>query len=323
MDLGELDQDSLQMLYNSMKNSIIDVASMDASGIAEMKRFVYDHGKTGDVLRVNVSLDEGPEPKKFLTEAVFIEEGCVLPTLDRNVFLPFERSDTDSGQVTISSSTFEFSSNRVKVDGTFVDFGSPFMVGGRRVVLARGSVVVLVEDTVVRIFPEEDVAEEIVEIDGTLAVGEVNATGLYQVEKKNVTPSSDDPEPKTYIESYVFHHHPSTDQRTCVFKKTHSVDFLQSRGSTLLELGYLNGTLENVLDYESSYVGIRSVEEGGQESVATISIEGLSFNSNESSVSFGALAEFRLKYEETSDTLQIQHRDESSGEYVTKREFGR
>lgn len=314
MDLGELDRESLRLLYNSMKNSIIDIASMDASGIAEMKKFIYDFGETGDVLRVNVSFDEYGS-KKFLTDAVFVEDGSVLPTLDSNVFLPFQ--ETDSGQVSISSSTFEFLNNKVTVDGNVVEYGSPFMVGGRRVVLARGSVVVLLEDSEVRIFPEQGVAEEIVENDGTLAVGDVNTTGFFQIEKRSNS------EERTYIFSYVFHHDASTDQRTCVSKRTHSVDFLQTRGSSLVELGYLNGNLENVVDYESSHVGIRSLDQGGQESVATFDVEGLSFNSNESTVSFGETAEFRLRYDETSDTLQIQHRTDSSAEYVTKREFGR
>lgn len=322
MDFGELDETSLQTLYDSMKDSIIDVASMDAAGVTEMKKFLYEFGTTGDLLRVNVGFDS--TPKKFVADAVFLEDGANLSTLDTNLFLPFE-GVPDAQDIMISSSKFEFVDDKVIVDGVEVGFGSPFFVGGRRVVLAKGSVVLLLEDSLVRVFPEEGVQSEIILNDGTLAVGDVMTTGIYQLEKKSVEDQFNS-SPDTSIVSYVFFHNDSTDQRTCVSKRTHTVNFLQTEGSSLLDLGYLDGSLEKVLDYGSSSVGIRSVSQsvsGVSESVATIDVEGLSFSSNESAVILGSFSEFRMKYDEDSDTVLIQHLDEVSGEYVTKREFGR
>lgn len=316
MDLGELD---LQSLYDSMKDSIIDVASMDAAGVTEMKKFLYEFGTTGDLLRVKVGFDSNP--KKFVADAVFLEDGANLSTLDTNLFLPFE-GVPDAEHIMISSSKFEFVDDKVIVDGVEVGFGSPFFVGGRRVVLAKGSVVLLLEDSLVRVFPEEGVQSEIIENDGTLAVGDVMTTGIHQLEKKSVEDQFNS-SPDTSIVSYVFFHDASTDQRTCVSKRTHTVNFLQTEGSSLLDLGYLDGSLEKVLDYGSSSVGIRSVSQSGSESVATIDVDGLSFSSNESAVVLGSFSEFRMKYDENSDTVLIQHLDDVSGEYVTKREFGR
>lgn len=322
MDLEELDDTCLRLLYESMKDSIIDVASMDAAGVFEMKKFLYEHGKTGDTLRVNVSL----EPKKnFVTEAVFVEDGAEVPTLDTNIFLPFE-GVPNAQDIMISSSKFEYVDDKVVVDDVEVGFGCPFFVGGRRVVLAKGSIVLLVEDSLVRVFPEEGVESEIVLNNGTLAVGDIMTTGIFQLEEKSV--DSD-----TSIASYVFFHDASTDRRTCVSKRTHKVDFLQTAGSSLLDLGYLDGSLQNVLDYGSSSVGIRSVSGSGADSgsivatTATIDFDGLSFSSNDAAVIIGSSSHgsssFRMKYDEASDTMQIQHLDENSGEYVTKREFGR
>ncbi|CAM9711450.1 unnamed protein product [Sphacelaria rigidula] len=307
-----------------MKNSIIDVASMDPAGVSEMKKFLYQHAKTGDLLRVNVSFGEDHDSsKKFVTEAVFLEDGADIPTLDTNVFLPFEGipdAKLEANQtLTISSSKFEFVDDKVVVDEVEVGFGSPFMVGGRRVVLAKGSIVLLLEDSLVRVFPEEGVQSEIVVNDGTLAVGDIMTTGVFQLEEKS--DNSD-----TSIAPYVFFHDASTDQRTCVSKKTHTADFMLTAGSSLLDLAYLDGSLENVLSLDSSSVSIRSISGLGEESVATIDFDGLSFSSNESAVILGSLSLgslFRMKYDETSDTIQIQHLDQSSGEYYTKREFGR
>lgn len=318
MDLDELDETCLRLLYESMKNSIIDVASMDAAGVSEMKKFLYQHAKTGDLLRVNVSFDED-QSSKFVTEAIFLADGAEIQDLDTNVFLPFE-GIPDAESITISSSKFEFVGDKVVVDGVEVGFGAPFMVGGRRVVLAKGSIVLLLEDSLVRVFPEEGIQGEIVLNEGTLAVGDIMTTGVFQLEEKSVADEPNDPTPDTFISSYVFFHDASTDRRTCVSKRTHAADFMLTAGSSLLDLGYLDGSLENVLSFDSSSMGIRSVSVSGAESVATIDFEGLSFDSNDAAVILG---QFRMKYDETSDTVQIQHLDETSGVYVTKREFGR
>ena len=324
IDLEELDESSLQLLYESMRDSIIDVASMDPAGVVEMKKFLYEHGKTGDLLRINVSFEMADATKTFVADAVFLEDGASLPTLDTNVFLPFEGApDAEEGyqDITISSSKFQFVNDKVVVDGEEVEFGSPFIVGGRRVVLAKGSVVLLLEDSLVRVFPEEGVQNEIIVNDGTLAVGDVMTTGIFQLEKKEESDSGSTP--STSLTSFVFFHDASTDQRTCVSKRTHVVDFSQTSASSLIDLGYFDGTLENVLDYGTSSVGIRSVSTSGNESIATIDVDGLSFSSNESAVILGSLAEFRIRYDDNTDTIQIQHLNVDSGDYVTKREFGR
>lgn len=321
IELEDLDENSLRLLYNSMRESIIDVASMDSAAVSEMKKFLYEYGTTGDLLRVNVSLDTGVnssiKPKTFVADAVFLEDGAQVPTLDTNMFLPFE-GVPDAKDITISSSKFQFINDKVVVDGVPVDFGSPFVVGGRRVVLAKGSVVLLLEDSLVRVFPEDGVQSEIIVNDGTLAVGDVMTTGIFQLDKKEESDSGSTP--STSLTSYVFFHDASTDQRTCVSRRTHTVDFLQTAASSLIDLGYVDGTLEQVLEYDTSSVEIRSVSTEGKESVATIDVDGLSFSSNDSAVLLG---EFRMKYDEDTDTVQIQHLDVASGEYVTKREFGR
>lgn len=316
LDFG-LGADELRLLYESMRDSIIDVASMDAVGVLEMKKFIYEFGKTGDLLRVNVSLGVSSS-ETFVTDAVFVEDGAHVTNLDTNVFLPFE-GVPDARDITISSSTFQYVDDRVFVDGQKVELGSPFMVGGRRVILAKGSVVLLLEDSLVRVFPEDGVQSEIVVNDGALAVGDVTTTGIFQLEEKMASDQGSNPD--TSIVSYVFFHNESTDQRTCVLKRTHTVDFMQTEAQSLVDLGYVGGTLEKVLDYGTQSVGIRSVSSvGGSESVATIDVDGLSFSSNDSAVILG---DFRLKYDEMSDTVQVQHLDATSGEYVIKREFGR
>lgn len=322
LNLDDLDDKSLCDLYESMKESskIIDVASMDTSGIKELKKFLYKYAKTGDMLRVNVNLEHSKDSRDFVADAVFLENGAEVETLDNNLFLPFEGigigdiSSSSSNSISISSTTFEFIDDKVVVNGQQVDFGTEFVVGGRRVVLAKGSVVLLLEDSLVKVFPEDGVQGEIVVNDGTLAVGDIMTTGIFQMEKKNETEDL-----STQVLSYIFFHNGTTDQRTCVSKRTHTVNYLQTSASSLVDLGYSDGTLQNVLDYSTSSINIRSVSENNN-SVATIDVHGLSFSSNDSAVTLG---NFRIKYDDETDTIQIQHFDDQTGLYVTKREFGR
>lgn len=306
MDLGVLDATSLRILYDSMKESVIDVAAMDNAGVNEMKKFVYDHGQTGDLLRVNVSVND----KQFLAEAMFVEEGGSVD-LTGNVFLPF---DSGKAGVTVASSVLKFDDDVMTVDGHEVEFGSPFILGGRRVVLAKGSVVIILEDSLLRDFPEEGVQDEIINNDGTIAVGNVVTSGVSQLERKE---NSGD----TSVVAYVFFHDQGTDERVCVAKRTHTVDFFETNGSSLIDLGNSDGNMEQVMGYDSSALQIRSLSTSGAESIATIDVNGLSFSSDESSVVFGSAAEFRIKYDDVSDTVQIQYLDGAT--YVTKREFGR
>ena len=315
--LDEMDDLSLQVLYDSMKDSIIDVAAMDSSGVKEMKKFVYDHGKTGDLLRVNVSVNDNT----FLTEATFLENGAELQSLDTNLFLPFDGladNDETCTEVTISSSKFKYENDIITLNDEDISFGTPFMMAGRRVVLAKGSVVIILEDTLAKDFPEDGVQDEIINNDGTLALGDVTTVGISQLERKEDSGN-------TSVISYVFLHDESTDERTCVSKRTHTVDFFDTATTSQIDLGYVDSsdikTIENVVNYSSSDVNIRSISSTGEESIATINVDGLSFNSDDSSINFPG--GWVIKFDEPTDTIQIQYYDTVSGTYVTKREFGR
>ena len=315
--LDEMDDLSLKVLYDSMKDSIIDVAAMDSSGVKEMKKFVYDHGKTGDLLRVNVSLNDNT----FLTEATFVENGAELQSLDTNLFLPFDGladNNETCTEVTISSSKFKYENDIITLNDEDISFGIPFMMAGRRVVLAKGSVVIILEDTLAKDFPEDGVQEEIINNDGTLALGDVTTVGISQLERKEDSGN-------TSVISYVFLHDETTDERTCVSKRTHTVDFFDTATTSQIDLGYVDSsdikTIENVVNYSSSDVNIRSISSTGEESIATINVDGLSFSSDDSSINFPG--GWVIKFDEPTDTIQIQYYDTVSGTYVTKREFGR
>lgn len=118
-----------------MNDSVIDVSRTDQEGIASLKQFVYDHGSSGDMLRLNVMLNE----KTFLTNAIFVEDGYVNSEITSNILLPFEGRNTDQ-HVKIGSKSIDYTHEikNVTVDGVSREFGESFVLGGRNVTLARG-----------------------------------------------------------------------------------------------------------------------------------------------------------------------------------------
>ena len=350
------DQDALlASLYQSMKHGgIIDIVAMEDSGISEMKKFIYKHAKSGDRLRLHVDVSNprgknSQNSQKILTEAIFVESGSSVPRFENNIFLPFEGGESESSSdevkyVNISDTEIKFEHDTVTVDNNPIEFGQPFVLDGRRVVLAQGSVVLIIEDSLTKAFPQEGVQDEVLENEGTLALGDIVTTGVNDIGTAQVALKQASGE--TSVISYVFVYDTVTGQRTCVAKKSNLVDFSGTKGSASgssnLDLWNGEGTLENVFQYSASAVTIRSVDttnaaidqdhdldpdqsqhQSQSQSVATFDINGMSFGSDDSAVILGKDGQFRIKYDEFSDTVQIQFLDTSLGEYVTKREFGR
>ncbi len=175
--------------------------------------------------------------------------------------------------------------------------------------------------TSLQVFPEDGVQDEIIANGGAVALGDVTTTNTILMETKE---SSGD----TSVASYVVFHDNVTDERRCVMRNLKTVDEDQTTCTTAVSMGHVDGTntrsVEDVIQYTTSGVDIRSVSAAGSESVSTMDIEGLSFNSDSVGVIMGASpTQFRIFYDDTTETLQIQFLDTSTSQWVTKREFSR
>ena len=314
--ISEEDIFELRSLYESMKSSIIDIARMEDEGILSLKQFIYEYGKTGDILRMNVNVHD----TMVVSDVVFVENGYETNEITENLLLPFEGKNEDQC-VTIDGKKiqYEFSTNNVEIDGSPVTFGDSFFLGGRRVTLARGSIVLIVQDVLPKPFPLEGLQSEIVNNNGTMVLGGVTTSSTILIESKN---DSGD----TVVTNYILFRNTVTDQRTCAIEYIKSSDILQTTGTSIVNMGYVDNTetrsLEKVLQYRSDETNIRSVNQVGEESIANINIEGISFSSDDSGLILGENAEFGIFYDSSTDKLQIKYYDTLSSQYVTKREFG-
>ena len=98
-------------------------------------------------------------------------------------------------------------------------------------------------------------------------------------------------------------------------------DSFNTSCATTIAIVNNDGNTESTIQYSPTGVDIRSISDEGKESTATIDNNGLSFSSHDSAVMLGNTSQFRIKYDETSDTVQIQYFDGQN--YITKAEYSR
>ena len=316
LNLTNLDDSSLNDIYLSMKDSIIDVTQMDCNGISCLKQFVYENGESGDVLKMNVSLND----EKLITTATFVEDGYSNPEITSNILLPFEGKEEDQ-TVTIGDNliTYEHDDNKMYVDGVQRTIGDSFILAGRNVTIAKGSVVIVLEDTLQKDFPYDGLQSEIVNNSGSVTYGDVSTTTSILIESKE---SIGD----TLVSSYVFFIDPVTDHRSCSVEYIKSVDLAQTSCTSRINVGHVdssnNESVEPVLDYSSQTVNITNIDSFTSGSnISTLDVNGISFDSNTAGIILGDSTKFGIFYDEVNDTLQIKYYDDISGEYVVKKEF--
>ncbi len=168
------------------------------------------------------------------------------------------------------------------------------------------------------VFAEDGIQGEVIANQGVVAVGDVTTRGLTLISEKESTGD-------TSVESFSYLYDDSTSERVCVSKRLNVIDEDSTYCTSSVQLSNKDSvgakTLETCLQYNGESVNIKSISSTGDEVTSTVNFDGLSFDSDEASITLGSLSEFRIKYDDVTDTLQIQSL--SGGSYVTKVEYGR
>jgi len=307
-----------KQIYESMKSSIIDIASMEESGMNDMKSFIYDQGEDGDLLRLNVSIKKDGYLKNEVIKAEFVKNSG-HEIKDNNLLLPFQ-DGIESENIVFGNQvvSHDYENGKVFVDGLERSIGDNFMLGGRNVSLARGSVVVILQDTLTRNFPRDGIQEEIINNTGSLSVGDITTTNSYLLETKQVGSS-------TSVSSYIYFTNSVTNQRICGIECIKTVNDGVTSTNAKINMGHMDDTntrtVQDVLEYSHETTSVRSIAQNLDENTTVVDVEGISFTSDSAALILGENAEFGIFYDDVNDVLQIKHLDTSSGEYITKREF--
>ncbi len=307
-----------KVMYERLRGGVIDISEMDDSVSHGFKEFITENGESGDILRVNVEISN----RDYNTEARLVKSGETIESAssDKNIYLPFGFRKEDQW-VKISSGdrsetlTYEKDSQSLVVGNQKYGFGESFVLGGRRVVLAKGSVVIVLEDSLPLAFPEDGTQTEITLDAGTVTMGVTMATNFIQIREKEDSGS-------TSVSSHVLMFDNSTDERLAVTEITKTIDESLTTGKcTWRSLGPTK-TLVDTMDYDPSGVNIHSLDPRGTTlNSSSIDTTGLSFSSDDSSIFFGKSSQVRLSY--LDDQIVVQFIDRDSGEYVTKAQFER
>lgn len=305
-----------QAMYDKLKNGVIDLSSMDNSVSREFKAFIVENGTSGDILRVNIDVSG----QLLNAEARLVKNGDTICSSDsdKNIYLPFSFSDKPQEVIMKSGDKVETLKYDIEEESLIVDsrrygFGESFVLGGRRVVLGQGSVVVIFEDSLPLSFPEEGIQTEITTDAGTLSSGAMMATNYIQIKSKE---QSGD----TVMGSHVYLYNPSTDQRLYATNISKSINSEMTIGECTWKSLNTSNVMSDTLKYCPTSVSIMAVS-GSEINTSIVDNTGLSFSSDESSIFFGKSSQFKLSYE--NNKVLIMHLNPETGLYKVKAQFER
>lgn len=282
--------------------------------------------KSGDVILATVTTNGVKQD----VETVAIRDGSRM-TVERkdqkNLFLPFstDRSSlqtvtlehSDSDEVTLA---YDPTENAFGYGGDMYSVGDKFELFGQMVTVADGSIVLLFSDTVAKTWP----------FASSKALAVVGAAGSHFM--KNITANvvnlmgdkEDGATGSTYNSAWM---HNTTDSSTQeITRMVHEVD--ETSENATVSIGVLhtdsssNQFIEPTLSMRYDSTVISAQNDSEQTVSATFQSTGLSFDTDDAAIYFGADQKFRIKFSEgTPSLLQIQSYDSSALDYVTRQEF--
>lgn len=286
---------------------------------------------SGDKILATVSVNGVPRD----VETVAVREGSKMKVEvgeQNNLFLPFSTDNENSLQtvtlqagdmggrrvpdVTLAYDRYE---NQFGYGGDMYGVGDKFELFGQMVTVADGSIVLIFSDTVAKAWP----------FDSSKALSVIGSAGSHFM--KNITSNvmniigekEDGQKGSTYSSAWVHNKTDSTTQEAT--RVVHELD--ESSENATISIGVLHTDaadqrfIEPTLAMKYDATVISAQDSADVTASATFESTGLSFDSDQASIFFGAAKNFRIAFTDgTPALLQIQSLDAGSGEYVTRLE---
>ena len=246
-----------------------------------------------------------------------------------NYFLPFSSDNKSKLQtVTLQHETedatlaYDRNVNEFGYGGDMYGVGDKFELFGKMVTVADGSIVLLFSDTVAKAWPfHSSKALAVVGAAGSHFMRNLTTNVLNLVGEK-----VDGEKGSTYNSTWVHNTTDSTTQE--VSRMVHELD--EDSENATISIGVLhtdansNQFIEPTLAMRYDATVISAQDSSDATASATFESTGLSFDSDQAAIFFGASKNFRIKFSDGDggpSLLQIQSLDSGSGEYVTRQEF--
>jgi len=244
---------------------------------------------------------------------------------DSSLLLPFSSENDGTQAVTLrkgpeeSTMVYDASCNSVAFRGALYAVGDKFEVFGKTVTVGDGSIVLVFSDVVAKVFPFT--AAQALSVVGTSGSSFMknHSCNISNLIASKTTGAKGD----TYSSCWVHDTDLSTTDE--VTRVVHTIDEDSNFGT--MSMGVLhtdasaNKFIEPAIQMTSTNTTISAQDSADQTRSAIFESTGLSFDSDESAVYFGASKQFRIKFTDGSPSfLQVQSSDGAGG-YVTKTEF--
>lgn len=346
VDTHPLEDPHLENLYASVR---LDDGSYDATQFDKevhdvFLRYFNDIVQHGDTIYASVIL-KGAH-KDIETRAV-VEGSTTDVSGDQNLFLPFTK-DSDGPQIVTLNNAVVVDDDAVtdaaaldttgtdlssKVDllytpqsDTFTIGGSVYGVGdkfslfGKMVTVADGSIVLVFEDTVAKVYPfSTSTASNVLGPLGSQFAKNITCSVINVVGSKTTGASGN-----TSSSSWVYD--TETDTIAEATRVVHTIDENSESGTLSIGVRHTDGDsnafIEPVITCASGSTTISAQNDSDNTVSTTIDPTGISFDTDDACIYFGAEQKFRIIFRDgTPSTLAIESYDADTGTYMTRSEF--
>eukprot|EP00903_Cladosiphon_okamuranus_P017783 g16368.t1 len=244
---------------------------------------------------------------------------------DSSLFLPFSDKKDSMQTVTLrrdheeTTMAYDPTCNSVCYRGASYGVGETMEVLGKMVTVGDGSIVLVFSDVVAKVFPySAAVALSVVGSRGSSFMKNQVSNTTSLIASKTTGAKGD-----TSASCWV--HDTDLSTTSEITRMVHSVD--EDSNFASLSMGVLhtdasnNKFIEPTIQLSSTSTTISAQDQNDATRSALFESTGLSFDSDDSAVYFGANKQFRIKFSDgTPSFLQVQSSDGAGG-YVTKTEF--
>ncbi|CBN80354.1 EsV-1-50 [Ectocarpus siliculosus] len=340
-----LEDPHLENLYTSVRleDGTYDATQFDKSVHDVFLKYFNNIVQNGDTIYASVILKGAP--KNIETRAV--TEGSTTDVAgDQNLFLPFSKDSGSAQIVTLSNSVpiedveatsvsdvavaqdlggavellYTPESDTFTIGNNVYGVGDKFNLFGKMVTVADGSIVLVFEDTVAKVYPfTTTTASNVVGTLGSQFAKNYTCNVMNVVGSKTTGASGE-----TYSSSWVYD--TAADTIAEATRIVHTIDEDSANGTISIGVRHTdansNTFIEPVVACASGSTTISAQDDSDNTVSTTIDPTGISFDTDDACIYFGAAQKFRIIFRDgTPSTLAIESYDADSGTYMTRSEF--
>jgi len=290
-----------------------DLTQLATSSVTNIKAYLNQIATTSDNLRLYATFRD----QTAVVEPRFVATGHTIQLTSNTLglYIPFSTNGESITVVSVSgvSVAISYNGSSVSVSGVQYSAGSEFDLLGLKTLFVSGSVILLFFNEATASYTFKTKATEAA-LDGGYLIQENMVTRDQTLVAQK---QSGETETKT---SYYFYD--ETDGTLECARLSQFVNDQVTKGAATIGVLHTDSsshkTVEPTLSTDGTRTTISAMGSSGDAATTVFDRDGISFDTADGSIFFGATKDFRIKYEGTPDRLVIQAYDEGTASYVTK-----